>query len=288
MRMEPAPIHRLDVESLQRGARNFVNYCLNCHTREVHALQPADGLGLTEAQIQRQPDVRDRQDRRDDDGRDDARRREGLVRRGAAGPDRRSARARRGLALQLFPRASTATTRRRPAGTTSCSRTSRMPHVLWSCRAPTGSCTTEFDRPREGAGRGDRGQGPRRCSSRGKDDKYVVQTIAAGRAGHADARSSTRRSSPTSSTSWTTWASPTKNQRISIGIVVLLYLGVLFVLRLLAEARVLEGRSLKAAPSARRAAALDPGCSACPRCIHGPDARQTARRVRYRARRTYP
>ena len=32
IRLEPAPVNRLDAESLQRGARNFVNYCLNCHS----------------------------------------------------------------------------------------------------------------------------------------------------------------------------------------------------------------------------------------------------------------
>ncbi len=32
LRMEPPPAHRLDEESLQRGARTFVNYCLNCHS----------------------------------------------------------------------------------------------------------------------------------------------------------------------------------------------------------------------------------------------------------------
>ncbi len=29
VRLDPAPVRRLDVDSLQRGARNFVNYCLN-------------------------------------------------------------------------------------------------------------------------------------------------------------------------------------------------------------------------------------------------------------------
>ena len=32
LRLAPAPVNRLDDESLQRGARNFVNYCLNCHS----------------------------------------------------------------------------------------------------------------------------------------------------------------------------------------------------------------------------------------------------------------
>ena len=64
LRLDPAPVHRLDAESLQRGARNFVNYCLNCHSGEVHALQAADGPRPRPAEDQGQPDVRHRQDRR--------------------------------------------------------------------------------------------------------------------------------------------------------------------------------------------------------------------------------
>ena len=58
VRLEPAPINRLDVASLQRGARNFVNYCLNCHSAKYMRYNRLTDLGLTEAQIQRQPDVR--------------------------------------------------------------------------------------------------------------------------------------------------------------------------------------------------------------------------------------
>jgi ubiquinol-cytochrome c reductase cytochrome c1 subunit len=29
--LEPAPLDTSDVSSLQRGAKLFVNYCLNCH-----------------------------------------------------------------------------------------------------------------------------------------------------------------------------------------------------------------------------------------------------------------
>ena len=47
-----APSNRLDVESLQRGARNFVNYCLNCHTAQYMRYNRLTDLGLTEKQIQ--------------------------------------------------------------------------------------------------------------------------------------------------------------------------------------------------------------------------------------------
>ena len=47
-----APSNRLDVESLQRGARNFVNYCLNCHSAQYMRYNRLSDLGLTEKQIQ--------------------------------------------------------------------------------------------------------------------------------------------------------------------------------------------------------------------------------------------
>lgn len=51
LRLEPAPINRLDEESLQRGARTFVNYCLNCHTAKYMRYSRLTDIGLTEAQI---------------------------------------------------------------------------------------------------------------------------------------------------------------------------------------------------------------------------------------------
>src|SRR3982750_4270771 len=51
VRMEPPPINRLDEESLQRGARTFVNYCLNCHSAKYMRYNRLTDIGLTEAQI---------------------------------------------------------------------------------------------------------------------------------------------------------------------------------------------------------------------------------------------
>ena len=51
VRLDPAPIHRLDAESLQRGARNFVNYCLTCHTAKYMRYERLTDIGLTEKQI---------------------------------------------------------------------------------------------------------------------------------------------------------------------------------------------------------------------------------------------
>ena len=51
LRLEPAPGRRLDQESLQRGARTFVNYCLNCHSARYMRYNRLTDLGLTETQI---------------------------------------------------------------------------------------------------------------------------------------------------------------------------------------------------------------------------------------------
>ena len=51
LRLEHAPLNRLDVESLQRGARTFVNYCLNCHSARYMRYNRLTDLGLDEAMI---------------------------------------------------------------------------------------------------------------------------------------------------------------------------------------------------------------------------------------------
>ena len=51
VRFEPAPVHRLDDASLQRGARTFVNYCLNCHSAKYMRYNRLTDIGLTEDQI---------------------------------------------------------------------------------------------------------------------------------------------------------------------------------------------------------------------------------------------
>src|SRR5664279_3614033 len=52
VRMDPAPVHRLDAESLQRGARNFVNYCLNCHSAKYMRYQRLADLGIDVSMVQ--------------------------------------------------------------------------------------------------------------------------------------------------------------------------------------------------------------------------------------------
>jgi ubiquinol-cytochrome c reductase cytochrome c1 subunit len=52
LRLERAPIDRLDVASQQRGVRTFVNYCLNCHSAKYMRYNRLGDLGLDPAMIQ--------------------------------------------------------------------------------------------------------------------------------------------------------------------------------------------------------------------------------------------
>jgi ubiquinol-cytochrome c reductase cytochrome c1 subunit len=49
--LDKAPINLSDQDSLQRGARVFVNYCLNCHSANAMRYNRMEDIGLTEEQI---------------------------------------------------------------------------------------------------------------------------------------------------------------------------------------------------------------------------------------------
>ena len=51
IKLDRAPINEEDHASLQRGARHFANYCLNCHSANYMRFNRLQDIGLTEAQI---------------------------------------------------------------------------------------------------------------------------------------------------------------------------------------------------------------------------------------------
>lgn len=51
IKLDRAPINEDDQASLQRGARHFANYCLNCHSANYMRFNRLQDIGLTEAQI---------------------------------------------------------------------------------------------------------------------------------------------------------------------------------------------------------------------------------------------
>lgn len=51
VKLDRAPINIEDTASLQRGARHFVNYCLNCHSANYMRYNRLQDLGLNDQQI---------------------------------------------------------------------------------------------------------------------------------------------------------------------------------------------------------------------------------------------
>jgi len=51
IKLDRAPIDENDQASLQRGARHFVNYCLNCHSANYMRFNRLRDIGLTDQQI---------------------------------------------------------------------------------------------------------------------------------------------------------------------------------------------------------------------------------------------
>jgi ubiquinol-cytochrome c reductase cytochrome c1 subunit len=51
VKLDHAPIDTSDAASIQRGAKLFVNYCLNCHSAQYMRYNRLTDLGLTEDQI---------------------------------------------------------------------------------------------------------------------------------------------------------------------------------------------------------------------------------------------
>ena len=49
--LDRAPINLKDTASLQRGAKTFINYCLNCHNAQFMRYSHLTQIGLTEQQI---------------------------------------------------------------------------------------------------------------------------------------------------------------------------------------------------------------------------------------------
>ena len=49
--LDSAPINLKDTASLQRGAKTFINYCLNCHNAQFMRYSHLTQIGLTEQQI---------------------------------------------------------------------------------------------------------------------------------------------------------------------------------------------------------------------------------------------
>ena len=226
IRMEPAPINRLDLASQQRGARTFVNYCLNCHTAKYMRYNRLADLGLTEAQIR--DNLMFATDKIGDTMNVAMRAADAKAWFGVAPPDLTVEARVRGADwlynyfLGFYRDEGT------PTGWNNLVFPSvAMPHVLAELAGANRLVTTEFKDHEQAqaaalAARGIAVLAP------GKGHTYIVETLAA--------------ESPGTLTSveyqhlvadlvnfLDYMGEPAKNQRMSLGLIVLLYLGVLFV-----------------------------------------------------------
>ena len=143
LRFEPAPVHRLDDASLQRGARTFVNYCLNCHSAKYMRYNRLQDIGLTEEQIR---DNLILGDAKIGDTMSIAMRpvdAKGWF--GAPPPDLSVESRVRGKDWLYNYSGSTATRRRRPGWNNLVFPNVGMPHVLWSLSGTSKLASTEYE-----------------------------------------------------------------------------------------------------------------------------------------------
>jgi ubiquinol-cytochrome c reductase cytochrome c1 subunit len=229
VRMDPAPIHRLDAESLQRGARNFVNYCLNCHSAKYMRYERLKDIGLTEQQIK--DNLMFATDKIGSTMTVAMTPAEGKAWFGAVPPDLSVEARVRGAdwlynyLLGFYRDSST------PTGWNNLVFPNvGMPHVLWTLTGQNTLVSTEFDDHEKASAAAIAKKGLARVDP-APNGKYLLRTVQP----DANARGSM---TPAEYQAFVAdlvnymdyMAEPTRNERVRLGIVVLLYLGVLFVL----------------------------------------------------------
>jgi ubiquinol-cytochrome c reductase cytochrome c1 subunit len=229
LRMDPAPIHRLDVESLQRGARNFVNYCLNCHSAKYMRYERLKDIGLTEDQIKGNLMF----------GTDKIGSTMTVAMTGAeakawfnAAPPDLSVEARvRGVDwlynyfLAFYPDPAA------PSGWNNLVFPNVvMPHVLWQLSGPNKLVSTEFEEEEKAVAAAIARKGLVRIEP-GKGGKWLVDTVQFDTQSPGSMTPVEYQAFVADLVNFLDYvAEPTKNDRISLGIAVMLYLGLLFVL----------------------------------------------------------
>ena len=222
-----------NVPSLQRGARNFMNYCSGCHSlKYLRYNRMAADLQIPERGARCQSDVHLRQGLRHDQHRRCRRMRESWF--GKQPPDLSLIARAKGVGLRLFvpARASMPTRPVRGASTTCICRAPRCRTCCRSCRACRSRCSRA--KP-DGRRRRQHGAGGRRADdsrARLKPEEYdqFVRDIA----------------------NFLDYAGePIKAKRQSLGVFVIAVPAGVLRVRLFAEERILEGR-----PLTQRAASL--------------------------------
>jgi ubiquinol-cytochrome c reductase cytochrome c1 subunit len=225
LRMEPAPINRLDVESLQRGARTFVNYCLNCHSAKYMRYNRLTDLGIDIAMIE--DNLMFATDKVGETMTVAMTAKDGKAWFGAPPPDLTvEARVRGADWLYNYFLAFY----QDDASTTGWNNlvfpNVGMPHVLWAQSGVNRLVSTEYKGHEEALAAAIAVKGLVLVAP-AKDHKYVVESVTLDKPGALTPAQ--YKAMVADLVNYLDYMSePAKNQRINLGIIVLLYLGVLF------------------------------------------------------------
>jgi ubiquinol-cytochrome c reductase cytochrome c1 subunit len=229
IRMDPAPIHRLDAESLQRGARNFVNYCLNCHSAKYMRYERLKDIGLTEQQIK--DNLMFGTDKIGSTMTVAMTPADGKAWFNAMPPDLSVEARVRGVdwlynyLLGFYRDDAT------PSGWNNLVFPNVvMPHVLWTLTGPNTLVTTEFESHEKALAAAISKKGLVRVDP-AVGGKYVVRTVQPDANAAGSMTPAQYQAFVADLVNYMDYmAEPTRNERVRIGIVVMMYLAVLFVL----------------------------------------------------------
>jgi len=227
LRLDPAPIHRLDAESLQRGARNFVNYCLSCHSAKYMRYERLQEIGIPEDLIK--SNLMFGTDKIGSTMTVAMTPAQGKSWFNAAPPDLSVEARVRGVDWLYNYLIGFYKDDQAPSGWNNLVFPNVvMPHVLWSLSGTNKLVSTEFDEHDKAVAAAIAVKGLAKVEP-GAGDKWLVHTVATDTPGTMS-RDEYQAFVADLVNFMDFMAEPTKNERIRIGIVVLLYLGVLFVL----------------------------------------------------------
>ena len=226
MRLEPAPTNRLDTPSLQRGARTFVNYCLNCHSAKYMRYNRLTDIGVDEAMIR--DNLMFATDRIGDTMTIAMPAQDAKGWFGTPPPDLSVIARVRGADWLYnyflgFYRDDAA-----PSGWNNLVFPNvAMPHVLWTYSGTNRLVSNEYEDHEKAQAAAIAVKGLAVLAP-AKDGKYVVETVAVDAPGTLSAYE--YKTMVADLVNYLDYMSePAKNQRISLGIIALLYFGLLFV-----------------------------------------------------------
>jgi ubiquinol-cytochrome c reductase cytochrome c1 subunit len=226
IRLEPAPAHRLDVESLQRGARNFTNYCLGCHSAQYMRYNRLTDLGLSEQQIA--DNLMFTTDKIGSTMVSSMTRKDATAWLGAAPPDLTvEARIRGKDWLYSYLNAFYRDPKTATGWNNLVFPNVGMPHVLWSLSGTQKLVETEYDDEEKAEAAAIQSKALA-VAERDAKGKYVLKTLAVDSPGTMSTVE--YKAFVADLVNYMEYmAEPVRNKRVSVGIMALIYLGVLFV-----------------------------------------------------------